>query len=512
MSTRLSHVLLATALLIALVLRLVPLPGWPESDSQNYAAVAWSQSPSSQADLGISFAGPPHDPSHESGPPAFAIRPGLTAPVALAIWLLGFNPIAFFIVPLVFGVLEVLLAFLWGRLLVGNFAGAVAALIVSVLPVCVGESRHIKADQPAATLLYLAVFVALFGFGTARNGLIAGLCAGFLAFWACLTKETTGLPLLAIALVSAPVLVVRRKTWPAAFGVATAFVLSAAAELVFYSQVYGDPLHRFHEVSRNFVVCSSGYFTADSAIYGWKGTTYAKALVERLFIIGPRTLLIATPALGVPLAAFAFCAVTLLRGVRGEFSAGVRLACCYLMALFLMFNFVTTATDAYRPMPPVLSYFYPIVLPSAVLVGVAAAHIAIRSTRAVPVLVAGICAFLVASGGASTIRSLRDDLAPRELDSIAETLARTSLTCYTDPRTAFELYQRVCETPLPCDRIEVWDSTGYIPAGSLVLIRSSTIEDLTFRYSYKAPDIGHLEQTSRLVASGRTFRLLVRGE
>jgi hypothetical protein len=428
----------------------------------------------------------------------------------LTIWLFGFNPIALAVVPLAFGFLELVVAYLWGRLLSGPRAGVIAALLVSALPVCVGESRHIKADQPAATLLYGAVLVAVTGLG-ARNsnaGILRGVLAGLLAYCACLIKETTVFPLAALAAISVPAFAGVKGLRPTFFGAALAFALSGITEAIVYWKISGDPLYRLHEIARNSVVCRSGFFTAESAIYGWKDTTYTSALIERLFVTGPRMLLGAIPALGVPLAAFAVSAFTVSPSSCGRVPPRVRYASFFLVLLIVTFNFATTAIDTYRPIPPVLSYFYPIILPSTVLVGVAAARLCSGFARSPRVVYFAVAAFVAASCAASGLRSLRDTVASRELDSIAELLRSTESKCLTDPRTAFELAQRVCGSPLLCERIEAWDPAAGFPAGCLVLIRRETIDDLSHRYSYCAPDVEGLNSTCRIVASGRTFKLL----
>lgn len=495
---------LAALVLLALAIRLTPLPSWPSSDSANYVAVAWNYV-TPESGLAANYAGAPHDPHLDSGPMAFSVRQGLTGPLAIPIKLLGFSPFSFSIVPLAFGLLEVVLAFLVGRALAGTTAGLLAAAIVATLPWSVGESRYARADQVSATLAYLGVYAAAFDPLGTRLRLLSALIGGLLLAWAWLTKETTAFVYVGVL---AAVLLAggyRGQGLTKLLVVASTLLVALLLECATYQYATGDPLYRFHAMEVNQEQCKGNFFTAESAVHGWRDTTYERALLKRLLLSGPRALLLAPASFGLLLLG-AICAAWTVWPRKADRPSRPMQAACYLIfSLLLIYNFSTTSLTHYRPIPAIHVYFYPLVLPSAAVVAATVVGLAARAARPRTIWMP-VAAVLALCAVASIARSFRNDEGARYLDSLLARLEGGALVL-TDPQTASELSQRISRSPLPASQVVPWTSGADNAATQYVLIRPALVGFLRQQYGFEGPRLDELVRDAQPVESNRVFEL-----
>lgn len=495
---------LVAIILVACAVRLMPLPSWPASDSANYVAVAWSYFANDPL-LPASYSGAPHDPRLSTGPMAFSVRLGLTWPLAVAIKLFGFSPASFCLVPIAFGLTEVMLAFLIGRAVAGNRAGLLAAAIIATLPWSVGESRYARADQISVTLAYLGVYVVTASPLGSRFGLLSAIVGGALLAWAWLTKETMVFLFAALAVVTLLSGACRPQYRSRVLAVAMTLLLALALECVAYFVSTGDPMYRFHAMAVNHEQAKAGFFTAESAEYGWRNTTYSSALLNRLALSGPKALLLAPASLGLVLAGTVLAVWSLWHRETSRQSPYLHAACYLVLSLLLIYNFGTTSPSEYRPIPNNSVYFYSLVLPSAVIVSAWVVRLAPRIGRPHTVR-ACIAVALAISASAAVIRSYRNDRGPRYLDSIAPLIAEGARVV-TDPQTASELSQRVSGTPLPSSQVIAW---GLQPTDSQVdyaLVSPAMMQFLRLRYEFEGPPLGELLKDAQLVEKHAVYEL-----
>jgi hypothetical protein len=121
-----------------------------------------------------------------------------------------------------------------------------------------------------------------------------------------------------------------------------------------------------------------------------------------------------------------------------------------------------------------------------------------------------ICGLIFVCGAAAAIsiaRNERTEQAGRDLDCLIERLG--DHTCLmTDPRTCYELSQRIAKTPLRIPQIVPWDSaTNSLSSIDYLLVRPAAIDDLRLRYDFSPPDATLLTQSADLVAERPTFQL-----
>ena len=488
-SPRAPVVVLVGVLLLGAALRVVPAPHWHESDPENYAAIAWRLS---QGDPAAGrYTGPPHKPDETIGPRAFAIRPGLTVPVS---WLMRlFAPTGWTIAayPLLLGLSEILLAYLLGSLLWNRWAGVLAALAVATLPLAVLHARVLQPDLPAAVLVGWAVYAGLRAMAARRRqgALGLGLGAGLLLGLSWLTKETVVLALPALAgLLAVHFRESRRRVLLVAGTGLCGLLAVVAAESAAYHRTRGDALFRFHELARNFEQCRENFFYRDSPAYGWTESSYRRVLATRLGYSGPRTLLFGVHSLA--LGFLACCAAVLLWRTRTP-----RLAAplTWFGLLLLAFNFGSTSWSHYRPLVPFPHYFYPIVLPAALLLA-AGLEVAIRKLRALtprwPWLPSGgACAVLVlfaVYGGASCRWNVQIRRTPQAFAALAAELPSEAVVA-TDFRTRFTLsYYRTGVPEFSEQTVSLQDPAAVAKAEYL-LVRPQWLAWLRDRYGYEIP-------------------------
>jgi 4-amino-4-deoxy-L-arabinose transferase-like glycosyltransferase len=494
---------LAALILLALFIRLWPLPSWPTSDSANYIAVAWNYI-TPDSGLPSTYAGPPHDPHLDVGPMVFTIRPGLTWALALPIWAFGFRPESFCIFPLALGLLEVVLAFKVGKAVGGRGTGLLAAAIITTLPWSVSESRYAKADQISAVLAYCGLYVAALSPLRYKHAALCSIAAGALLGWAWLVKETTAFIFLAAAL-AAVLSGNHKKRFKSYLLVSATLLTTLALECLGYQLGTSDPLYRFHAMTTNLVQSKANFFTAESAIYGWRNTTYTKALLNRLLISGPRSLLLAPASLGIVLLGATYGAWIITKRRLSSQSLFMRATTIYLLLLLAIYNFAPTGLAEYRPIPAVYNYFYPLVLPAVIMISMCLTRLPL-GTALRPWALYGLISVLGAAAFISIARNIHLEQPNRDLDCLIERLKdRTCLM--TDPRTCFELSQRITHTPKLSPKIIPWNSTSSASGVEFALVRPAAIEDLQFRYNFSSPDLSRLLRSADLVEDRPTLQL-----
>jgi 4-amino-4-deoxy-L-arabinose transferase-like glycosyltransferase len=233
------------------------------------------------------------------------------------------------------------LAYLCGRLLFSEDVGLFAAFLWAILPIDIQLATTLLPD-PAAALwqntALLLLYVAVTGGSSSRARFFLSCLSGVAAGVSWLTKETIlyAAPLFAaVALCGAT----KRRSallWAAACALCFFGVLGIES-WVYYSRV-GDPLFRFHEMSRNYELYKSWFF-AEGSRYGWKaGEDYHWAVVKRVLWTGPRTILFSTAFLGYTLIAALVAGADSAVGRRKR-----RLTSGWFLYLCAVFNFGSSA-------------------------------------------------------------------------------------------------------------------------------------------------------------------------
>lgn len=490
-------------LALGLALRVLPPVDWEGGDAENYSCIAWRLAGGEGA-IG-SDSGPPHEPGESIGPRAFAIRPAVTVPASWLLRAWAPAPWVFALYPLALGLSEIVLAIAFGRRLWGPKAGLLAGLLVACLPLAVSEARALRADLPAATFLGWGMFCLWTGTTASRTGsrVGLGLLSGILFGMSWLAKETIVLAAPAIACVG--ILLARRegvRGWIALGCCVGAGLLVLGAEAAAYAARTGDPLHRFHELARNFEQCRENFFYADSPAHGWPEGGYAKAVLTRIAIAGPKQILFARPMLGL---GFLGMLAGFILWRRNDASAVPVLA--WLVLLALAFNFGSTSLTEYRPVVPASTYFQPIVLPACLLCGaLVAARIGSRWVRG------GVAAFLVAAGVLSIAVNVEDRQATARLRHWAGTLPDEARVAIDFRGTVTWSYLRE-GTPAVGPETVAFEAIRGPDEVDFVVVRGDALEFLRGNYRYEPPawlgglgEDGRTEEIAR-VGNDRLYRV-----
>ena len=115
-----------------------------------------------------------------------------------------------------------------------------------------------------------------------------------------------------------------------------------------------------------------------------------------------------------------------------------------------------------------------------------------------PWALCGLISVLGAAACISIVRNIHLEQPNRDLDCLVERLKdRTYLM--TDPRTCFELSQRITHTPKLSPKIIPWNPTSSASGVEFALVSPATNKDLQFRYGFQSPDLSHLLRDADLV-------------
>lgn len=348
-------VILLMIVLLGLGLRLYFFKGFTGFDDGEYARFAYQMAHGRFAIEGY------------AGPPVFPLRLGVIFPTSLAFRLFGLSESSMVIYPLLLSLMGLLLSYVCAGVLFNHRVGLIAAALYAIAPIEIENATQLLPDLPATFYASLGVVVLLFFIRSDvehrpmlfLGGFIAGSAFGF--SWLC--KES--ISFFALTCVVLMVLNLKRS-WKSGVvlwaGVASGSLLIFVGEVVFYGNLMGDFLFRFHEIERNYRELQKWFFTEGSD-FGWpEGSSRTAALIKRLFIRGPEFILMNSFFLFLPL-------LGLLASLHAFYwkDRAFLLPAVWLISLFLMFNFSSSSVSSYTPLPLFNRYFYPLVFPSIVL-------------------------------------------------------------------------------------------------------------------------------------------------
>jgi hypothetical protein len=248
-------------------------------------------------------------------------------------------------------------------------------------------------------------------------------------------------------------------------------------------------LFRFHGMERHYVQTGLAFVNFnESPTLSWESGGYARALLKRLFLDGPRTLVVNPQMSFVPLLALLGVAWAVVFRKRWFIMPSI-----WLVSLLLMFNFMTCSFSSYKPLPLFNRYLFPTLMPSLVLLGnFVAALLAgdgdLRVGRErrfwAVVLIVGFCGISVFEGQVG----IRFRVLQLERDVAARLGEKDVL--YTDYRTAATLVFFRTRTLEPSTATTIaWEKLNQrsIPEGAYVLVSRDKIEHLKVWDKYETP-------------------------
>jgi len=342
------HLLVLVAILsVAVLLRLIFLQGFVESDPYCYAELA-------------------NDLAHGkflindyNGALVFPLRIGLYGPVAVFIKIFGLSADSLVVFPFLISMAGCVLAYVLARSLFGRTAGLIAAGLVAILPRDIAMASTLFPDPVAAFWANLGI--ALLILDPDKNGsrrsllysAFAGICFGI--SW--MNKEVVVYagPFVLIYLLQ------RKAPLSRLACIATIAFLFLFSEAAFYHAATGDWLFHFHMVSKNYQQNAVWFFDQSSPYFGWEPGGYTHALLRRLLVSGPKSELTAFSMLPV------FALIAAVWGALGRDRRFAMLG-VWLITQLLLFNFASSSLTSYRPLPLEFErYLYPLLLPSVLL-------------------------------------------------------------------------------------------------------------------------------------------------
>ena len=170
----------------------------------------------------------------------YALRYGLTIPVAVLYSLLGVHEWTTFLLPLIASTASIPVLMIIGTRLVGRRAGLLSGVLLASFPVSLFYAT-ILVPEPVAGL-YVLLALLLYTQTERRThpeafALVAGLTLGI----SYVTKESAAFVVIAVVLDA-----LLRKKWTVALGVSAGALAIVAAEYTYYLAITGDLLYRFH--------------------------------------------------------------------------------------------------------------------------------------------------------------------------------------------------------------------------------------------------------------------------
>jgi hypothetical protein len=134
-------------------------------------------------------------------------------------------------------------------------------------------------------------------------------------------------------------------------------------EAAAYHAATGDWLYHFHETERNYHQYQNAFFVGGSALASAAGSSYARAVLRRIVLDGPTTILLNARMLYLPLLGAIVVLHALYRRDRAYIVPSV-----WLVTLGFMFNFASSSVRSYVPLVLFDRYLYPLFLPAVVLI------------------------------------------------------------------------------------------------------------------------------------------------
>jgi 4-amino-4-deoxy-L-arabinose transferase-like glycosyltransferase len=354
--SRRAGVTLLLVVLVGLALRLYGFRGFGATDDAAYAQIAH------QIAQGTYRIG------SYTGPAVFPLRIGIIYPTALAFRWLGVSEWSMVSLPFVVSLLSILLAYATATYFFGRRAGLLAAALWALLPIDVFQASLLVPDLPAAFFASLGVLGVIVlansrlpaGTTLFLGGTAAGLSFG--ASWLCKETVAYAAPLCAVLLATH-----WKKGWQRQVtmwaGVAVGSLAVLAGEMLVYHGATGDWLFHVHETERNYHQYQNAFFVGGSALTEAGGGSYARAVVRRLLVDGPETILLNARFLYVPLLAAIVSLHALYRRDKTFLIPGL-----WAGTLAFMFNFSSSSMRSYVPLVLFDRYLYPLFLPCIALI------------------------------------------------------------------------------------------------------------------------------------------------
>jgi 4-amino-4-deoxy-L-arabinose transferase-like glycosyltransferase len=347
---------LVAILLVGATLRAYLFEGYAGLDDGEYARFAYHLARSG------------HYPADYTGPAVFPLRVGTILPAAAVYSLAGMSEWSTVVFPFLISLLEIVLIFVFASITFGRGTGLLAAALLAVFFWDIQSATVLLPDLPAAFFsacgitVLTAVHVGPARGGTASllSGALAGLCFGL--SWLCKESITYLVPFCAIWVVVSLRQNFHSRAWLWS-GVALGAGAVLLTEAVWYAAMTGDPLFRLHETERNYRQWSNGFFNEGSKT-GWHaGTTYRDAVLDRLFVSGPKAILFEPTLYYVPALAVAATLAAFIRRDRAFYIPGL-----WFATFAFMFNFGSSSLSSYQPLTLFTRYMYPMFFPAIVVV------------------------------------------------------------------------------------------------------------------------------------------------
>lgn len=474
-------------LIIAVILRIAAFQGYADFDPRAYAELA----------DGLAH-GNLHIPAYD-GPPVFPVRPGLYAPTAALINLFGLSEITITVYPFLISILGCLLTYTLARHIVMPLAGLIGLALMAITPIDIYLASVLWPDAVAAFFANAAVAIIIIAVDRpdvrhiGALGLLSGVLFG--VSWFC--KETVAyfvpLPVLLVFFLKGQTSKNARMVLLAAIG--TGSLALVFAEMTVYRALTGDLFFRLHATEKNYVQEAVWFFNSSSPFFGWESGDYTKALAKRLLFSGPRDLLFNRSMLRMPALALVSGAWALIFRQRS-----LAMPLVWLVSLILMFNFMSSSFDSYKPLVFFDRYMYALLMPSLILVSGLLATLlttgsgdALRKERwfwAFAIMV-GLSGLSIADG-----RKIFDDernifmSRPEQVErKVSARLDKTDIV-YTDYRTAANLvfFRNGVLSPSTTTTIS-WEHVKreQIPNGAYVLFNRDKTDLLAKAYKYETP-------------------------
>lgn len=469
----------------ALLLRVYNFQGYVDSDPRDYSVLA------DELSKGVFHI--PHIPE-DTAPPVFYVRLGVYFPVAALIKLFGLSEIVLVAYPFVIGLLSCVLAYYFARKLFSPLEGVIAFAFFAFLPFDVQIASKLYADAIAAFWANLAVYLLWRAVDAATPkvgsslAVLSGLSLGI--SWLCKESVVYLIPFVIVLALfgGGGVSFKGRFSLLVSLGIASLSVLGG--EFFFYFVKTGDLFFRLHETERNYLVASIWFFDGSSPLFGWGEGGYLKAVLKRILYTGPRDIILCSAFLYLPLLALLGIAWGAFIGVRRHVDVMVL---AWFAILVLMFNFMSSSFDSYKPLVILERYLYPILLPSVIISSRFLGYLlrggdafGLDKERRFWALVIGASFTLLCVKGLIVSHLNRSEFVERHVSRAL----KVADIVYTDHRTAAGLlffrenrFSGVSDINRSWDRMKVSD----FPVGAYVLVNARKLEMLDRVYKHEIP-------------------------
>jgi hypothetical protein len=131
--------------------------------------------------------------------------------------------------------------------------------------------------------------------------------------------------------------------------------------MYFYHAATGDWLFHFHETERNYRQYKNAFFVPGSTSAA-HGGGFHEAILRRLLLNGPMTILLKSQFLYLPL----FAAIIVLHAIYWR-NRSFLIPAVWFATLVLMFNFSSSSLTSYTPLILFDRYLFPILFPATIL-------------------------------------------------------------------------------------------------------------------------------------------------